>query len=278
MDKKILLIAVFVFGFNTNNFCQNGKLYKGKESLKTTNSSSSNKGTTKISRSRRHYNNEEIRSPFASIIWGIFAYTVYGVAVESPWEKDSKMHDAEIAHYPFEKTTHGNFIYTDSINYNLARFDITNSFVIENSNLYGNNLGVNFRFLRRFAIDVDYLYLKENVNSINDSFYLYAALLKYYRIRTQKFDAWFGLGAMHVANDVHKTGFGLGFGAEWFIAKPISLEFTHKWTNINSQEVHKTKVYLKYYLKNYHISSGYEHFKIGVSKINAFSIGVGASF
>jgi opacity protein-like surface antigen len=83
---------------------------------------------------------------------------------------------------------------------------------------------------------------------------------------------------MHVGSDVNKTGFGLGIGAEWFVAKPISLKFSHKFTNINDREVNNTKFLLKYHLENYHISSGYERFKIGVSKINAFSIGVGASF
>jgi len=122
------------------------------------------------------------------------------------------------------------------------------------------------------------LYLTEKTGVEKDDFSLYAAFLKYHRIRTQKFDAWFGLGIMHVGNDVDKSGFGIGVGAEWFIKKPISLKFSHKWTNINSQEVHKTKLLFKYHLKNYHISSGYEHFKIGVSKIDAFSIGVGASF
>jgi hypothetical protein len=188
------------------------------------------------------------------------------------------MHDAELAKYPYQNSFHGNFIYTDSMNYNIARFDITNNFVIENSNLYGNNFGVDFRFLKRFGLEFDYLYLTEKTSTNRDQFSLYSTLINYHRIRTQKLDTWFGLGVMHVGSDVNKTGFGIGLGAEWFVAKPISFKFSHKWTNINNQEVNNTKLLLKYHLKNYHISSGYEHFKIGVSKIDAFSIGVGASF
>ena len=279
---KRMLIAGFIFCvISLQGFAQEGKLDKGKESLKTSSSSSSSSTTKSNSKSRRsNRNNNDSFADFffAEFFIKLFAYTAYGVAVETPFEKDGRMHYADIANYPYQESNYGNFIYTDSTNYNITRLDITNNFVMENSNLYGNNFGVNFRFLKRFALDVDYLYLVEKVNGTKDSFSLYSALLKYYRVRTQRFDAWFGLGMMHVGSDVDETGFGIGLGAEWFIKKPISLGVSHKWTNINQQEVHKTKLLLKYHLKNYHISSGYEHFKIGVSKIDSFSVGIGASF
>ncbi|TXD51785.1 MULTISPECIES: hypothetical protein [unclassified Polaribacter] len=277
MCKKILFITLFLFSFSSISFSQEGKLDKGKKSLKDQKSTGNiGKRTSKTTSSNN--NDIQIENPLARILWFAAAYTAYGLAIESPWEFNGNMHDAEISNYPYKEQRYGNFIYTDSMNYKISRFDVTNNFVRENSNLYGNNLGVNFRFLKRFALDVDYLYLSENVNNTTDNFSLYSALINYYRIRTQRFEAWFGLGIMHVGSDVDKTGFGLGFGAELFVAKPISIDFSHKWTSINQQEVHKTKVLLKYHIKNYHISSGYEHFKIGVSKIDAFSIGLGASF
>lgn len=281
MHKRLLFTFLIIGSISLHSFSQEGKLDKGKQSLKTTNSSSStSKNSSKTSNSSTSDTSlfDDDVNPFLQIFGYIFAYTAYGVLIESPFEKEGRMHSAEISNYAYQENHYGNFIYTDSTNYNITRFDISNNFVIENRNLYGNNFGLNFKFLKRFALDVDYLYLTENVNGTNDSFSLYAALLKYYRIRTQRFEAWFGLGIMRVGSDVDKNGFGLGFGAELFVAKPISIDFGHKWTNINQQEVNKTKVLLKYHLKNYQISSGYEHFKIGVSKINAFSFGVGASF
>jgi opacity protein-like surface antigen len=281
--QRILLVLLFLFTVNIACFSQEGKLEKGKESLNksasTSKGSIASSSTKGDSRRSRNPNDESYFSFFfAGIFIDLFAYTVYGVAIESPFEFNGRMHDAEIANYPYEKTFHGNFIYTDSINYKIARLDITNSFVIENSNLYGNNFGIDFRFLKRFGLEFDYLYLREKSNTNRDQFSLYSALINYHRIRTQKLDVWFGLGMMHVGSDVNKTGFGVGIGAEWFVVKPISAKVSHKFTNINNQEVNNTKLLLKYHLKNYHISSGYEHFKIGVAKINAFSIGVGASF
>lgn len=281
MIKQVLTTGFMICVISFQGFGQEGKLDKGKESLKTSSSSpssSTTKSNSKSRRSNRNNNDSFADSFFAEFFIKLFAYTAYGVAVETPFEKDGRMHYAEISSYPYQESNYGNFIYTDSTNYNITRFDITNNFVMENNNLYGNNFGVNFRFLKRFALDADYLYLVEKINGTKDSFSLYSILLKYYRVRTERFDAWFGLGMMHVGSDVDKTGFGIGLGAEWFIKKPISLDFSHKWTNINQQEVHKTKLLLKYHLKNYQISSGYENFKIGVSKIGAFSVGFGASF
>jgi len=188
------------------------------------------------------------------------------------------MHDAEISYYPYKNKKYGNFIYTDSINYALARVDISNNFVRENKQLYGNNLSVDVRFLQRFGFEANYLQLYEKTPNGKDTFSLYTTMLNYHRIRTQKFDFWFGLGTMYVGNDVRKFGFSYGFGAEWFVAKPISVLASIKASLINKRSVNTSKFLLKYHLKNYHISTGYEKFTLGVSKINSFSIGVGASF
>jgi hypothetical protein len=282
MLRKLQIILLF-FTMSFTLFSQSGKLNKGKESLKSsssvTSSSSSSSTSKRSSKSSNNTDEDSIfRSLFGEFFIKLFAYTTYGLLIETPFELNGRMHTAEIAHFPYENSTHGNFIYTDSINYNIVRFDFSNNFVMENRNLYGNNFGLNFRFLKRFSIDFGYLYLTEKSNFKRDYFSLYSALLKYHRIRTQNFDAWFSLGVMHVGYDVNKSGFGVGLGGELFVKKPVSLLFSHKWTKINNEEVNNTKILLKYHIRKYHISSGYEHFKIGVSKINTFSLGIGASF
>ena len=85
MYKKrlfIFLILVFVF---LNGFSQNGKLSEAKESLKTTTSSSST-GNSKAS-SKSSSNNDDddsfFGSFFAEIFIKLFAYSAYGIAVES---------------------------------------------------------------------------------------------------------------------------------------------------------------------------------------------------
>ncbi|WP_299668570.1 hypothetical protein [uncultured Polaribacter sp.] len=279
MKKNVLFLTLLFALFCFNGFSQEGKLKNAKESLKSENTSGNN-GTksAKKSNSSSVNTDDNFENPFARILWGIAAYTVYGAVFESPWEKKGRMHSAEISNYPYKERNYGNFIYTDSTNYNIARFDVYNHFFVESSNLYGNDIGVDFRFLKRFAVDVNYTTFLEKVNGDNDSFHMFSALLKYHRIRIQRFDAWFGLGFRSVFNDVNETRFLLGFGGELFVAKPISLTASHKWSTINEQSVRNTKLLLKYHINNYRIITGYEQYTLGVSKISAFSFGVEASF
>lgn len=278
MNQKFLFLSLIFSLFYLNIFGQDGKLNKAKESLKEEKSTTNNVKSSRSSTSSNTRLFDENTNPFVQIFGYIFAYTAYGLAFETPFERNGRMHDAEISKFPYQKASHGNFIYTDSINYNLTRFEIYNHFFIENSNLSGNDFGVEFRFLKRFSMDVNYTTFSEKINGQKDSFDMFSAMLKYYRIRTQRFDAWFGLGVRSVFNDVKKNGFLLGFGGEIFVAKPFSLTASHKWTSLNNQSVNNTKLLLKYHINNYRITSGYEFYKLGVSEINAFSLGVEASF
>jgi hypothetical protein len=272
-----LRIVLLLFAISFTSFSQSGKLKKGKESVKSSSTSSSSTKKSKRTKGRSRESNSFVEAIFVDVILGVFEHVIPGVLFGFPGERESEMYAAKITKYPYQNLKQGNFVYKDSINFTATRFDFTNTFVIENRNLYGNNFGVNFRFLKRWALDVDYLHLIENNTGRRDSFSMYSTLLKYYRIRSEVFDAWFGLGAMHITSDVNKSGFGLGFGAEAFIVKPISVAFSLKNGFINKSTLIKSKVLAKYHFKNYHISSGYEHFKIGVSKINTFSLGIGVS-
>lgn len=280
MNKRIHFLSALFVLICFNVFSQEGKLERAKGSLKST-SSSGNSGVTALNSSKSTATNttsNTYENPFIRIVWYAAAYTVYGIFFESPWEMKSRMSVAEISNYPYKESKYGNFIYTDATNYNITRFDLYNRFLIESKNLYGNDIGVDFRFLKRFALDLNYTDFLENRNSKRDSFKMFSTLLKYHRIRTQRFDVWFGLGFRHIFNDVKETGFLRGFGGEIFIAKPISLAVSHTWATVNNQSVRNTKLLLKYHIKNYRISSGYEHYKLGVSKIRTFSMGVEASF
>jgi len=257
-----------------SSFSQNGKLKEAKESLKDNNSTNTTTTTT-TSKSDSNFSND---NPFIAL-FGIIALNItYGIAIESTFELNTKMHNAEISAFPYKSKAYGNFVYADSINdYALARLDISNNLVLESNSLYGNNLNINFKFKKRFDVALGYLQLVERINGQTEGFALFSTMVNYHRIRTQKLDLWFGLGAMYVANDVKEFGFAYGLGAEWFMAKPISLLVSYKGTNINSRTVDKTKVLLKYHIKKYHIATGYEHYTLGVSKVSAFSLGFGMS-
>ena len=285
--KVTLATIVFFFGIVTLSFSQNKKLKDAKESLKdnstSTSTSSSGSSTTTTTttsnsrrsrRSRRSSANFDSGNPFLDIATAIALNLTYGIVVESVFERESQMHFAQLS----LPNQYGNFVYADSSNYALARLDLSNNFLIESKNLYGNTLNLNFRFKKRFDIEAGYLQLLERNNGQTEGFALFTTLLNYHRIRTQTVDFWFGLGAMYVANDVKEFGFAYGAGVELFIVKPISILASYKGSSINSREVSKSKIILNYHLKKYSISTGYEHFVLGVSKVNTFSLGFRLSF
>ena len=210
---------------------------------------------------------------FVQIMWNI----TYGVAIETIFEKESKMHRAAISKYPYIENKIGNYSYDDSLSVSY-RFSVIDSWLRESTSLYGNNLNLQFRFAKRLDANLSYSELKEKTNFTTDNFSLFSAMLNYHRIRTQKLDLWYGLGIMHVANNVNKTGFAYGIGAEWFFKKPISLFASINSTVINQENLTKSKVLLKYYHKNTQFVGGYQKFKITTIGVDTFSLGLGYTF
>lgn len=278
--KPLLISLILIFSITLHSYSQTGKLDLAKESLKQQNSSSNStvSSSTKVSNNRVKDDNpflEELAIFMVKISLGL----AYQIGVESHFEKEGNMHSADFSKYPYKEPFFGNYVCNDSTNNkSIVRVDITSNFVYESKTLFGNNLNINLKFARRFDLEVGSLQLFEKVNGNTDNFSLYQAMLNYHRIRTQKFDLWFGLGVNYVANDVNEVGFSYGLGYEWFLTKPISILVAFNGTTINSRPVNETKLLLKYYINNFNISTGYEYYSLGVSKINAYSIGIGASF
>ncbi len=59
-------------------------------------------------------------------------------------------------------------------------------------------------------------------------------MAKYNRVRTERFNAWWGLGTAYVDGDVNELGFTYGLGAELFFIKPLSVESNFNQTLINN--------------------------------------------
>jgi hypothetical protein len=276
--KTLVFALILTVSFSSIGFSQERKLDLAKESLKQKEivSASSSSGSVKNPKTK-------VKNPFIEelglLIFKISIGLAYQISVESYLEKDSKMHKASLSKYPYKEKYFGNYIYTDSTkNKSVFRVDVMSSFVYESKILYGNNLNFNFRFAKRFDLELGSLQLFEKVDGSTDNFSLYNAMINYHRIRSQKLDFWFGFGIMYVANDVEKAGFSYGVGAEWFFSKPMSVLATYKGTSINSRTVDKARFLLKYHIKNFNISTGFEHYTLGVSNVNTFSVGVGVSF
>ncbi|WP_299218819.1 hypothetical protein [uncultured Aquimarina sp.] len=268
----ILFLSFFTYQGNSQ-----GKLEKAEKSLskKEGGSSSQSRYNNSSSDSENSFVADTFGELFVSIFWGI----TYGLVFETPIEKEHLANDASITKYPYYNKTKGNYSYEWGDDTEVFRTTISNRFIAENGKLYGNHLNGEIWFLKRISLEGDYLQLwEENTNFGDNSLAMYTALAKYHRVRTERFNAWWGIGAAYVDGEVDELGFTYGLGAELFFAKPLSVEAVFNQTFINNRTVNKFTGSLNYHVDRYKISGGYEHLKIGNQDFSMFSIGVGISF
>ena len=279
---KLTKMAVFFFLIFQHVSYSQGKINKAEEELNkekiTTNTNHS------ISKSSKTYNDYDSRGNFLSDVIGglfiqLFAYTAYGVAIESPFEMAHKASDAYLTKHPYAKTNTGHYSYEWNDNTEIFTTTISNRLIYESNSIYGNHLNLDFRFLKRLELELDFLQLWEhNTNVPKNSLGIYTALAKYNRVRTERFNASWGLGVAYVAGNVNKLGFTYGLSGELFLKNPFSLESNFNQTLVNSETINKFNGLLNYHKKQYKYILGYEHLKIASVPFSNVTAGFGISF
>jgi hypothetical protein len=274
---KPIFYFVFILFLSEGSFAQS-KIKKAEESLKNTTEVSS-----ETEKNETHYDNDDSASNgnffadvFGELIIQLFAYTVYGIAIESPFEASNRASYAFISKYPYDHSQQGQYTYEWNKDTPIIRSTFSAKYISENSRINGTHLNIDTRFLKRFGFEANYLQLWEN-NPIfgTDNLAIYTALVKYHRVRTEKFNLWWGLGTTYVDGSVNNFGFSYGLGAELFFAKPLSVETVFNQTFINGENVNRFDGLLNYHLKNYKLTGGYEHLRIGNQNFSTLVLGIG---
>lgn len=278
MQKTFLIVLLF-FIVSQSNYAQ-GKLEKAEKSL--TSSSKKSRYNSSRSNSRNSNNSSDDHEIFVDLflVFGeIMLYATYFSLIESPAEYEEKGSTASITKFPYFNSKKGNYAYDWGDDTTIFRTTITNRFIVENRKLYGNHFNVDLRFLKRIGAEVDYLQLwEENTNFGKNSLAFVTLLAKYHRIRTEKFNLYWALGASHIGGDIDLLGFTYGLGAELFFANPLSIETNFNQTLITTGTINKLNALLNYHTGRYKFSVGYEHLNIGNIDLSTYSAGIGVSF
>lgn len=280
--RKIVLLLFIFFGFTT--FGQN-KLDKSKSELnsgsskknQTSSSSSSTSGSSKSSSSGDNVIGSAIADVFIYATFGIFKYGMIG-----DYKNENHLY-SNLTPYPFYNGTSGNFERTEdtlSISKNKARLDIENSFVYKDNTLFGNHFKAKIRPFQYFYIQTDFhqLYEFNRIDNTNNRLSLFQFNLNYDRIRLEKFNFGWNLGATYVGNEVRKAGFAYGLNAEYFMGNRISFMGSAKWSRINGFPVNAYELQGKFHRKNYFFALGLEHLKIATPTYNFVALGGGIYF
>ena len=279
MLKKFILIFSIITLYQPI-FAQ-GKLDRAQKSIEKNEKNSSS------SRSRyasRDSNGSDSRGSLAAEIFGpifidAFFFITYGALIETPMERDHLASNSVLTKYPYNESNKGNYSYEWGADTKSVNLDISNRFIAENSKLYGNHLNTEFHFVPRISLEADYLQLwEESVNFQKNTLATYTFLAKYHRVRTEKFNAWWAIGATHIDGLANETGFTYGLGAEVFMARPLSLELIFNHTFVNNETLLKFTPNLNYHFKRLKLQGGYEYLKIGSESFSFISTGLGIIF
>lgn len=280
--RKLSLLLVILISCST--FGQN-KLDKSKNELnsgssKKNQSSSYSSSSSGSSKSKSSSGDNIIGKAIADI----FIYTTFGVfkyGVIGDYKNEDHLY-SNLTPYPFYNGKSGNFENMDtiSISKNKARLDLENSFVYSDNNLFGNHFKAKIRPFQYFYFQTDFHQLFEfnEIDNTNNRLSLFQFNLNYDRIRFEKFNFGWNLGATYVGNEVKKAGFAYGLNAEYFMGNHISFLGSAKWSRINSLPVNAFELQSKFHRKNYFFSLGFEHLKIATPTYNFVALGGGIYF
>ncbi len=279
MKKLSLLLVVLI---SISSFSQN-KLDKSKSQLNS-GSSNKNQSRTSSSSSSSSSNSKSNYSSDSNIFVNIFfniTFAVFKYGAIGDYKNENHLY-SNLTPYPFYNGKSGNFESSDSVSVskNKARFDIENSFVYSDNNLYGNHLKAKIRPFQYFYFQSDFHQLFEfnEIDNTNNRLSLYQFNLNYDRIRFEKFNFGWNLGASYVGNEVKKGGLSYGLNAEYFMGNHISFLGSAKWSRINTLPVNAFELQSKFHRKNYFFSLGFEHLKIATPTYNFVALGGGIYF
>ena len=263
---------------STYSFSQ--KIDKSKNELKSGNSSSSssssNASTTNSSRSSSESNDFGLVGLLAEGFLYVTFYSTIG-----DYNSENHLYNS-LSKYPYFDGKSGNFLNdgdTDAYT-NKMRFDVENHFLYSSNSTFGNHLKAKIRPFQYFYAQADYRELFEK-NIFTDklsNLSLFQFNIGYDRIRFEKFNFGWTLGATYVGNDVQKAGFSYGLNADVFAIKNISFNSAMLWSKINGSPVNSFEIRGKYHKKNYFFSLGYEHLKVATPTYNYITLGTGIYF
>lgn len=174
---------------------------------------------------------------FADIMLNIFYYAA-SVIVVGDYTNEKHLRN-NLTDYPYHNGVQGDYSGKNEVVKNNFRLDLDNSFLYSSGNSYGNHFKVKIRPSKYFYVLTDFRHLFENdpIHKLNYKSFISDLAICYDRIRMDKFNFEWRLGAIYVGNEVSKFSFAYGLNASYFMKTKISLSGTAKCSVINPRAV-----------------------------------------
>lgn len=280
MLKNTLLLLLFIF--SSNIYAQ--KIEKSKEELKSgkedTRPNLPTESENQDSKTKaRDSDDDDDLALIASFLEILYYATLYGAIGD--YENEEHLY-SNLTPYPYFDNKSGNFIKYDDDDESddRMRFDVENHFLYGSNADFGNHFKGKFRPFQYFYLQTDYRELieRDKIEKTTSSLSLFHFNLGYDRIRFEKFNLGWTLGATYIASGVNKAGFAYGLNSDFFAFKNVSFNSAMIWSKINGLKVNAFELRGKYHQKNHFFSMGFENLKIGSPSYNYVTLGAGIYF
>ena len=210
-------------------------------------------------------------NPLVDILGWFASEITYGILVESFLEKDTPMHNAGLTPYPYFYNREGNYTYDhDAVPF---RLEANSSLYITPKQKYFGNVAADLRLLKRFSIQLAYVKLPRLTTSAD---YLSQTDISfsYHRIRTRRFDLWYGLGAMFTDNPSNHNGLTYHIGAELFLPEHVSVEGQAHWAYFDPVIIKNYQVQVNYFISHWRLTAGLKNYRYPDTRINSIGLGL----
>lgn len=220
----------------------------------------------------KNYEQTEVNNNniFSDILGWFIAEITYGILVESFLEKDTPMHNAGITPYPYFYNNEGNYTYeNDPVPFRVEAS--SNGFMAPGKKFFGN-ANLELHFLKRASLQIDYVKLPGTPRS--DYLSQTDISFSYHRIRTRRFDLWYGLGAMFAENPTNHNALTYHIGSELFIRNYLSVEGQAHWAYFDPVTIKNYQVQLNYFLSHWRFTAGIKNYRYPDNRINSIGLGI----
>lgn len=282
MLKNTLLLILFSFSVSISA----QKLDKSKEELKSGKEDNRpplptepiNQNSTSTSRESDAFEDLSIVAFFGKI--GFYTFLYGGIG---DYENENHLFSI-LSPYPYFDNKTGNYMKYDEKyeeeSRDIMRFDVENHFLYENNASFGNHMKGKFRPFQYFYLQTDYRALieRDKFAKTTSHLSLFQFNFGYDRLRFEKFNLGWTLGATYIANDINKAGFSYGLNTDIFAFKKVSFNCAMIWSKINRLPVNSFELRGKYHRKNHFFSMGFENLKIASPSYNYATFGAGMYF
>ncbi len=213
-------------------------------------------------------------NPLRDIVGWFLAEITYGILIESFLEKDTPMHNAGITPYPYFYNNEGNYTYNRKpVPF---RMEIHADGHLTPVKDYFGSTGFKLRFLKRASIQIDYVKLPGSLR--NDYLSQTDISFSYHRIRTRRFDLWYGLGTMFAENPTNHNALTYHIGSELFIRNHLSVEGQAHWAYFNPVTIKNYQIQLNYFLSHWRFAVSLKKFRFPGNRINSAGLGIKYNF